>query len=107
MDTQTRRRLVKAGVALTAAMFLPAFAQNSFPSGPLRIIVPFAPGGSNDSVARILAPKLSNVLGQSVIVENRAGAGGALGAVAVARAAPENAALCIYFFNSQFGRLDH
>lgn len=96
MDTQTFRRFVKACVALAAAMLLPAFAQNSFPSNPLRIIVPFAPGGSNDSVARILAPKLSNVLGQPVIVENKAGAGGALGAAVVARAAPDGYTILLH-----------
>ena len=61
----------------------------SFPSRPVRAIVPFAPGGGADVVIRVLAPKMSQFLGQPVVVENRAGAGGNIGTEAVARAAAD------------------
>ena len=77
-----------------AAFFTLAFcalaqAQDDYPNRPVRIIVPFAPGGSTDVVARILADKLGNELKQSFVVENRAGAGGNIGADAVAKSAPD------------------
>ena len=61
----------------------------SFPNRPVRAIVPFAPGGGADVVIRVLAPKMSEFLGQPVVVENRAGAGGNIGTEAVARAAAD------------------
>src|SRR5436190_7331159 len=77
-------------IAMTAAMLLGsvAFAQ-SWPQKPVRFIVPFPPGGATDISARMLGEKLSQVWGQSVVIENRAGAGGALGAAEAARAAPD------------------
>jgi tripartite-type tricarboxylate transporter receptor subunit TctC len=65
-----------------------AFAQ-AWPQKPVRFVVPFAPGGATDIAARMLGEKLTQLWGQSVIIENRAGAGGALGAAEVARAAPD------------------
>ncbi|MEN3355092.1 MAG: hypothetical protein V7640_3250, partial [Betaproteobacteria bacterium] len=63
-------------------------AQN-YPARPVRIIVPFTPGGSTDLYARTLSPKLADALGQQVVVDNRAGAGGALGAELAAKATPD------------------
>ena len=64
-------------------------AQSAWPSKPVRIVVPFAPGGTTDILARAMAPELSRAFGQSFIVENRAGAGGNVGAEAVARSSAD------------------
>ena len=64
---------------------MPVAAQAAWPSKPVRIVVPFAPGGTTDLLARAMAPELSKAFGQSFIVENRAGAGGNVGADAVAK----------------------
>jgi tripartite-type tricarboxylate transporter receptor subunit TctC len=76
------------GFSLFAMALQPATAQ-SFPSRPLKMIVPFAPGGSTDVAGRILAAEMSNILGQQIVVENRAGAAGVIGIEAVARSAPD------------------
>src|SRR5947209_15455331 len=65
-----------------------AIAQD-YPNQTIKIVVPFTPGGGVDVVARIVAPKLSEELGQTVIIENRGGAGGMLGAAAVAQSPPD------------------
>ena len=73
---------------LTAALAAPASAQ-SWPGRPLRMIVAFPAGGSTDSVLRLIAPGMERTLGQPLLIENRPGANGALGAAAVAQAAPD------------------
>src|SRR5262245_28731371 len=75
-----------AAVALVAVV--PAFAQ-SWPSQPVKMIIPWPPGGGNDVLGRKLGEGLAATLGQPVVVENRAGANGMIGAEAVARAAPD------------------
>lgn len=83
-----------AGLAATL-ISAPALAQPWRPTRPVRLIVPFAPGGSNDIVGRIVAEAAGQILGQTVVVENRAGAGSVIGAEAVARAAPDGLTLLI------------
>ena len=73
------------GVAI-ALLFASSGMAQTYPSQTVKIVVPFPPGGGVDVVARMIAPKLSEQLGQSVIIENRGGAGGSLGAIAVAQA---------------------
>jgi tripartite-type tricarboxylate transporter receptor subunit TctC len=86
--THTGRRWALAGLAaLLASSSLGVAAQSSWPSRPVRIVVPFAPGGTTDILARAIAPELSRAFGQQFIVENKAGAGGNLGAEVVARSA--------------------
>jgi len=86
-----RRTLLStlAACAAAAALAPLAQAQSGYPSRPIKLIVPFAPGGSTDMVARLLADKMGQVLGQPVVVDNKGGAGGSIGADAIAKAAPD------------------
>ena len=85
------RRLALGGaMALAATALLPSLAAaQSFPTKPIRIVVPFPPGGSTDLLARRIGEKLAAVWGQPVVVDNRAGAGGTVGADYVAKSAPD------------------
>ncbi len=77
------------------ALAAPALAQEAWPSRPIRLIVPFAAGGPSDIVARLMAPKLTQLLGQPIVVESRPGAGGVTGVDACAKAAPDGYTFCL------------
>ena len=83
---------VRAVLAILTICIAPAFAQEStdaWPSRPITLVVPFAAGGGNDVLARIIAQPLSEILKQPVVIENVAGAGGMTGGNRVAKAAPD------------------
>ncbi|NBW46607.1 MAG: tripartite tricarboxylate transporter substrate binding protein BugE [Betaproteobacteria bacterium] len=83
------RRYCLMLVAAMAVSFASAVSAQSFPAKPIKLVVPFAPGGSTDLVARMLAERMGPLLGQTVTVDNRGGAGGTLGADLVAKATPD------------------
>ncbi|MBE2263911.1 MAG: tripartite tricarboxylate transporter substrate binding protein [Burkholderiaceae bacterium] len=87
--TLPRRALVAAAFCATALLAAPALHAQTWPSKPVRIIVNFPPGGAADQLARLIGQPLSEALGQPVVVENRAGAGGNIGGEAVAKAPPD------------------
>ncbi len=81
--------LLRAGLAILGLVALSPPSLAEYPERPVTIVVPFVPGGANDIVVRILTEPLAKAVGQSVVVENRGGAGGSIGAAAVARAQPD------------------
>jgi tripartite-type tricarboxylate transporter receptor subunit TctC len=93
----TRSARLTVGAAFVAAALLPGHAsgQAGWPNRPIRLIVPFAAGASNDTIARVLADKLAARLGQPIIVENKTGAGGTIGTVYVAKSPPDGYTLLI------------
>ena len=76
-------------ISVAASLCAPCWAQTTWPQRPIRLLVPFPPGGNTDGIARITAERLSQALGQSVVVENRAGGNGAIAADALVKAAPD------------------
>jgi len=84
-----RRIWIAAACGALAIAAAPAFGQQAYPNKVIRLLVPFAPGGTTDIVGRVIAEPLGKQLGQSVIVENKAGGGGVVGAQELVRAAPD------------------
>jgi len=95
MDFIKRRALLF--VVISAAMILPAgvYAADAFPARPIRLIVPYPPGGGTDIVARVVGEKLGTSLGQPIVVDNRGGAGGVRGTEIVAKAVPDGYTLLL------------
>jgi len=85
------RRIILTGLAAaaSAALALPAVAQQDYPSKPIRLVVPYAPGAITDTAARLVADRMSTVLGMQVVVDNRGGAGTRIGVQHVAMANPD------------------
>lgn len=94
MSAASRARAALCLVATLLAAPIPAFAQ-AWPAKPIRLVVPFPAGGATDTIARALAQSLQADLGQSLIVENRAGAAGAIGSTLVEKAAPDGYTLLL------------
>lgn len=83
------RSAVRAGTIAAAFTLCAAAQAQPYPSKPIRLVVPFAPGASNDTLSRATAQSMSSLLGQSIVIDNRPGAGGMIGAEQVARAEPD------------------
>ena len=84
-----RRRMVQGIAATTAGMAIPAAAQESWPSRPVKLIIPFPAGGASDFIARLWGDRLQGVFGQPFVLDNRGGASGTIGVEAVIRSAPD------------------
>ncbi len=89
------RWFVKAMIAAASIIALPVVAAESYPSKPIRLIVPFPPGGGNDFIARFTAQRMVNVLGQQVVIDNRPGAGGMIGIESAVNAVPDGYTLLL------------
>ena len=95
-----RRSLIQAGAAAAATLALPALHAQAWPSGPVRIVVGFPPGGGTDALARVVAAKLTTMWGQQVIVETKAGVAGVLAAEYIATQPGDGSTLLMAHINS-------
>lgn len=93
--TLSRSKNVVCHLVLWLTLFMASTCEAAYPERPIRLIVPFAPGGGNDLIARVIAQKLSDRMSQPVIVDNRAGAGGNIGADIAAKAQPDGHTLLL------------
>jgi tripartite-type tricarboxylate transporter receptor subunit TctC len=94
----TRRRVLLASLALAALALPPSLQAQAWPTrGPIKLVAVFPPGGSVDQVARILAPALQQQLGQTVVVDNKGGASGAIGTAAVVQSPPDGYTFAVVF----------
>jgi tripartite-type tricarboxylate transporter receptor subunit TctC len=94
---QFKRRTLAASIASLALLSpFPVFAQAGYPNKPIRVIVPFAAGSTTDIIARAIADKMSQSMGQQLVIENRGGASGTIGQAAVAQAAPDGYTIMIH-----------
>lgn len=101
--TLTRRQAMTGLLALSAltiSALLPVHAESDYPKRSVRLVVPYAPGGATDVIGRVLGKELGEALGQTFVVENRAGAGGSLGAGQVAKSNPDGYTLLMGAFTS-------
>jgi tripartite-type tricarboxylate transporter receptor subunit TctC len=87
--------------------FAPCTFADDYPNRPVRLIIPFPPGGSNDVVGRLVAQQLTAKLGQQVYVDNRGGAGGTIGTEASATAAPDGYTICVISIATRLTRALH
>jgi tripartite-type tricarboxylate transporter receptor subunit TctC len=101
ISKSSARRTLRSLLALSVLAFANSgFAQQAYPTKPIRLVVGFAPGGGTDIVARAIAPKMGEILGQSVIVENKSGAAGTIAADQIAKSAPDGYTLLVGHSNS-------
>ena len=89
------RGMLMAAAGLVLALANPAFAQSDYPNRPIRLIIPFPPGGSNDVVGRMIGDQLAKQLGKQVVIDNRAGAGGVIGTELASKEKPDGYTLLV------------
>ncbi|MGE0310078.1 MAG: Bug family tripartite tricarboxylate transporter substrate binding protein [Lautropia sp.] len=104
MISGRRRALTALGAALALGAAAPAPAQEAYPSRPIRLVVPFGPGGLADITMRAVGKKLGDRLGQPIVVENKPGAGGVVAATAVLNAAPDGYTLIVFSNGTTIGK---
>jgi tripartite-type tricarboxylate transporter receptor subunit TctC len=95
MTRSNIRGMLMAAAGLVLALANPAFAQSDYPNRPIRLIIPFPPGGSNDVVGRMIGDQLSKQLGKQVVIDNRAGAGGVIGTELASKEKPDGYTLLV------------
>jgi tripartite-type tricarboxylate transporter receptor subunit TctC len=109
MGEDAMRRLIARGsrlamlVLVAASLVAPSARAQDYPNRPVRVIVPFVPGGTSDIIGRFLSPGMTEDLGQQIVIDNRAGAGGTIGADLVAKAAPDGYTVLLFHVGITYG----